>query len=120
MYSNPCMNDNLPALPALAPGRYRHYKGGVFQAEAENCQSLVPAGRRDSMPTARGSEQRMKHQAVGKRSALCPAPHRRRHRLMPPSVWAYSSGRKTHEVRHEHDAPTRERDRLMQAVNDRF
>ena len=34
MYSNPCMNDNLPALPALAPGRYRHYKGGEYEVLA--------------------------------------------------------------------------------------
>lgn len=34
MYSNPCMNDNLPALPTLAPGRYRHYKGGAYEVLA--------------------------------------------------------------------------------------
>ncbi|MBV8035929.1 DUF1653 domain-containing protein [Roseateles sp.] len=28
------MNDNLPALPTLAPGRYRHYKGGEYEVLA--------------------------------------------------------------------------------------
>lgn len=46
MYSNPCMNDNLPALPALAPGRYRHYKGGEYEVLAvarhsETLEALV-------------------------------------------------------------------------------
>lgn len=44
MYSNPCMNDNLPALPALAPGRYRHYKGGEYEvlAVARHSETLQP------------------------------------------------------------------------------
>ena len=25
------MNDPLPPLPALSPGRYRHYKGGLYE-----------------------------------------------------------------------------------------
>lgn len=44
MYSNPCMNDNLPALPALAPGRYRHYKGGEYEVlgVVRHSESLEP------------------------------------------------------------------------------
>ena len=28
------MNDDLPPLPTLAPGRYRHYKGGEYEVLA--------------------------------------------------------------------------------------
>ncbi|HEY1127824.1 MAG TPA: DUF1653 domain-containing protein [Roseateles sp.] len=28
------MNDNLPTLPTLRPGRYRHYKGGEYEVLA--------------------------------------------------------------------------------------
>lgn len=28
------MNADLPALPPLAPGRYRHYKGGEYEVLA--------------------------------------------------------------------------------------
>lgn len=38
------MNDNLPALPTLAPGRYRHYKGGEYEilAVARHSETLEP------------------------------------------------------------------------------
>jgi hypothetical protein len=44
MYSNPCMNDNLPPLPEIAPGRYRHYKGGEYEvmAVARHSETLEP------------------------------------------------------------------------------
>lgn len=44
MYSNRGMNDNLPLLPALAPGRYRHYKGGEYEvvAVARHSETLEP------------------------------------------------------------------------------
>jgi len=44
MYSNRGMNDNLPPLPALAPGRYRHYKGGEYEvvAVARHSETLAP------------------------------------------------------------------------------
>jgi hypothetical protein len=32
--SNAPMNPELPALPRLAPGRYRHYKGGEYEVLA--------------------------------------------------------------------------------------
>lgn len=32
--SNAPMNPELPALPHLAPGRYRHYKGGEYEVLA--------------------------------------------------------------------------------------
>jgi len=31
MRSNAGMSQDLPALPTLAPGRYRHYKGGEYE-----------------------------------------------------------------------------------------
>ncbi len=36
--------DRLPALPALRPGRYRHYKGGMYEllAVAYHSETLEP------------------------------------------------------------------------------
>lgn len=34
MRSNARMSSDLPALPSLAPGRYRHYKGGDYEVLA--------------------------------------------------------------------------------------
>jgi hypothetical protein len=36
--------DDLPALPALRPGRYRHYKGGEYEvlAVARHSETLAP------------------------------------------------------------------------------
>lgn len=36
--------DDLPALPALAPGRYRHYKGRYYQVlgVARHSETLEP------------------------------------------------------------------------------
>ena len=38
------MNDNLPALPTLAPGRYRHYKGRDYDVigVARHSETLEP------------------------------------------------------------------------------
>lgn len=38
------MNHPLPPLPALAPGRYRHYKGGEYEvvAVARHSETLEP------------------------------------------------------------------------------
>ncbi|MGC3964576.1 MAG: DUF1653 domain-containing protein [Rhodocyclaceae bacterium] len=37
-------NDKLPALPELAPGRYRHYKGGEYEvvSVARHSETLEP------------------------------------------------------------------------------
>ncbi len=37
-------NDRLPPLPAIAPGRYRHYKGGEYEvlAVAYHSETLEP------------------------------------------------------------------------------
>lgn len=37
-------DDALPPLPSLAPGRYRHYKGGDYEvlAVARHSESLAP------------------------------------------------------------------------------
>lgn len=37
-------DDDLPPLPALAPGRYRHYKGGDYEvlAVARHSETLEP------------------------------------------------------------------------------
>ncbi len=37
-------NDRLPPLPDLAPGRYRHYKGGLYEllAVAYHSETLEP------------------------------------------------------------------------------
>lgn len=42
MRSNAGMTEDLPALPAIAPGRYRHYKGGVYEvlATARHSETL--------------------------------------------------------------------------------
>jgi len=39
------MDDDLPPLPPAEPGRYRHYKGGVFQAPVEVVKMSSSAGR---------------------------------------------------------------------------
>ena len=38
------MDDDLPPLPAIAPGRYRHYKGGEYEvlAVARHSETLEP------------------------------------------------------------------------------
>lgn len=38
------MNSDLPALPRLEPGRYRHYKGGEYEviAVARHSETLEP------------------------------------------------------------------------------
>jgi hypothetical protein len=38
------MNPDLPALPAITPGRYRHYKGGEYEvlAVARHSETLEP------------------------------------------------------------------------------
>ncbi|MEO3690668.1 DUF1653 domain-containing protein [Roseateles paludis] len=38
------MNQDLPPLPTLAPGRYRHYKGGEYEvlAVARHSETLEP------------------------------------------------------------------------------
>lgn len=38
------MTDTLPPLPTLAPGRYRHYKGGEYEvlAVARHSETLEP------------------------------------------------------------------------------
>lgn len=46
MRSNAGMSSDLPPLPALAPGRYRHYKGGDYEVMAvarhsETLEALV-------------------------------------------------------------------------------
>ena len=42
MRSNAGMTEDLPALPAIAPGRYRHYKGGEYEvlATARHSETL--------------------------------------------------------------------------------
>ncbi len=44
MGSNAPMSDDLPPLPTLAPGRYRHYKGGDYEvmAVARHSETLEP------------------------------------------------------------------------------
>ena len=38
------MNDALPALPTITPGRWRHYKGGLYEvlAVARHSETLAP------------------------------------------------------------------------------
>lgn len=40
--SNAAMNNDLPPMPAIAPGRYRHYKGGEYEvlATARHSETL--------------------------------------------------------------------------------
>jgi len=44
MRSNAGMSQDLPALPTLAPGRYRHYKGGEYEVVgvARHSETLEP------------------------------------------------------------------------------